>query len=156
MDRVHIALGVLILLGVALGIGGEWMSPVTGRAAARDARTAPAVPIPQGAAQTPDPTAASAAAPSRPAPPVPAAAAAVTPVSPAATLVGESAVVDNTEGLGLLLRRTADLNAEAVDSLLDGTGVEVLETSVLGDTRWYLVRFGDLRGWVRAQFLRRP
>ncbi len=65
-------------------------------------------------------------------------------------------MVANTEGLGLLLRTATDLSAESVDSLLDDASVEVLETSVVGDTRWYLVRFGDLRGWVRSQFLRRP
>lgn len=153
MDRVHIGLGILILLGVALGFGGEWLSPGSGRATPR---TASAVPVTREAAQTSDSTDSSAPGPPQPPLPVPALAAAPAPASPAATLVGESAVVDNTEGLGLLLRTTADLSAESVASLLDGAGVEVLETTVLGDTRWYLVRHGDLRGWVRAQFLRRP
>lgn len=154
MDRVHLVLSALILVGVALGIAGERLIPGSPRPASREPPRAAAAAAPdQEPPQSPAPPPA-ATGPAQPSPPPPAPA----PVPPAAadTLLGESAIVYNTEGLGLLLRTAADLNAGFVDSLLDGAGVEVQETTVIGDTRWYLVRFGDLSGWVRAQFLRRP
>ncbi len=142
-------LGFLIAAAIAYGVywgidrlrGGDGDQPAVPAAAATPtpAPTTPApTPTPPPSTPTPVPT------------PTP------TATQPAARFsAGDAAVIAGTDSC-LNIRAQADIEAEVLDCLADGTNVTVLEGPVAqGSLNWWLVDAPEISGWAAELYLAR-